>query len=756
MKDTYRKQPFSYLLMGILFFIIVSVVLAAIWINYDTSRATTQANAERLKVITESHIDNSFRMIDTGLKIYDNTYNEDMKEAFIPVMDAYTRSDGDPSTMDLLSLKQEIGGMDIFIINNQCVVEYTSLPRDLNLDFAVIYPDFCEYLHLIWNTSGFYPDRVVMEWFNGTMTKYAMMPTPDHHYIIELGIEAEQFTGERMQLQYSNVIDEVQAFNPYIDDVLVYQKQKRLVYNASYIPSPEDSAMLEYLLWENRTSQVVKERDPDRTIVWQVIDLRDPAYGADMSLFAKITYDDEMLEQELNHIALIHGFAAILVILLGGLIAIMISRKISGPIENLVDDVNTIAGGELDHAIRPVHSLEFSTLSASIQVMVDRLKDEIRKCQVNEERFTDLVNLLPQGVFETDRKGTVTFANPHAYEVFGYTPGDITEGFSIFKVIAPDDMERARAVFTTILAGEKTKGTEYLGLRKDGSMFPIMVHTSTRTEDGIVTGIRGTLVDITRLKQVEAEIRELNLDLEQRIANRTAELESANQEMEAFTYSVSHDLRAPLRAIDGFSHLLTSTAGTRLDTQETHCIDVIRQNVRLMDDLINGLLTLSRMGRQELKLEPVSPESLVREVIAGILERVPGRHIAIIVGTLPPCVANRVMLRQVFANLIDNAVKYTRHTSEARIEIGAFSRDSRIVYYVRDNGVGFDMAYAAKVFVPFQRLHKPGDYEGSGIGLAIVDRIIRRHGGEIWVESEPGKGSSFYFTVGGSPGGSLS
>jgi len=114
------------------------------------------------------------------------------------------------------------------------------------------------------------------------------------------------------------------------------------------------------------------------------------------------------------------------------------------------------------------------------------------------------------------------------------------------------------------------------------------------------------------------------------------------------------------------------------------------------------------------------------------------------------------MLRQVFANLIDNAVKYTRHTSEARIEIGAFSRDSRIVYYVRDNGVGFDMAYAAKVFVPFQRLHKPGDYEGSGIGLAIVDRIIRRHGGEIWVESEPGKGSSFYFTVGGSPGGSLS
>lgn len=756
MRDTDRKQPFSYLLMGILFFIIVSVVLAGIWINYDTSRKTTQANAARFRTITESHIDNSFTMIDTGLKIYDNTYNEAMQEAFVTVMAEYEQAGGDPSRMDLQGLKTRIGGMDIYTINEQCVVEHTSLPRDLGMDFAVIYPDFCEYLHNIWNTSGFYPDRVVMEYYNGTLTKYAFMPTPDHRFIFELGIESDRFTNERMELQYNDVIEEVRAFNPYIEDVLLYQKQKRLVYNTSYIPSPEDSAMLDYILWENRTTQVVKERDPHRTIVWQVIDLRDPGYASDMSIFAKITYDDEMLEQELNHIALIHGFAAILVILLGGLIAIMISRKISGPIENLVDDVNTIAGGELDHAIRPVPSLEFSTLSASIQVMVDRLKEEIRKCQVNEERFTDLVNLLPQGVFETDCMGTITFANPHAYEVFGYTPGDITEGFSIFNVIAPEDRERAKAVFNEITEGKKTAGTEYLGLRRDGSTFPIMVHTSTRTEDGIVTGVRGTLVDITRLKQVEDEIRELNLDLEQRIANRTAELESANQEMEAFTYSVSHDLRAPLRAIDGFSHLLTSTAGTRLDTQETHCIDVIRQNVRLMDDLINGLLTLSRMGRQELKLEPVSPESLVREVVAGISERVPERHIAIMVGTLPPCVADRVMLRQVFANLIDNAVKYTRHTSEARIEIGAFSRDSRVVYYVRDNGVGFDMAYAAKVFAPFQRLHKPGDYEGSGIGLAIVDRIIRRHGGEIWAESEPGKGSSFYFTLGGSPGGSLS
>lgn len=755
MSDTDRRQPFSYILMGILFLIIVSVVLAGIWINYDNSRNTAQANAERLRAITESHIDNSFKMIDTGLKMYDNTFDEEMKEAFIPVMDEYTRNGGDPSEMDLSSLKQEIGGMDIHIINDRCVIEYSSSPREIGLDFADIYPDYCGYLHAIWNTSGYYPDRVVMEWYTGTLTKYALMPTPDHRYIIELGIESERFLGERMQLQYSDVIEEVRAFNPYIEDVLLYQKQKRLVYNASYIPSPGDSAMLDYILWENRTSQVVRERDPDRTVVWQVIDLRDPAYPADMSLFAKITYDDEKLGQELNRLALMHGFAALLVILLGGLIAVMISRKISRPIENLVEDVNTIAGGDLDHSIRPVAGLEFSTLSGSIQVMVDRLKAEIRQCKVNEERFTDLVNLLPLGIFETDLSGNITFANPLAYEVFGYTPGENTEAFSILTVIAPEDRERAGAVFDAIIAGKETEGTEYRGLRKDGSTFPIMVYTSTRMVDGVVTGVRGTIIDITRLKQVETEIRELNLELEQRVAYRTAELESATHEMEAFNYSVSHDLRAPLRAIDGFSYLLANTAITRLDTREKHCIEVIRQNVRMMDNLINGLLTLSRMGRQELSLELVSPESLVREVIASILERVPERQIEFAIGTLPPCVVDRVMLRQVFANLIDNAVKYTRHTSEPRIEIGAFPRDSRTVYFVRDNGAGFDMAYAEKVFVPFQRLHKPEEYEGSGIGLAIVDRIIRRHGGQIWVESKPGKGTSFYFTLSGSQEGSF-
>src|SRR5690606_34733819 len=185
---------------------------------------------------------------------------------------------------------------------------------------------------------------------------------------------------------------------------------------------------------------------------------------------------------------------------------------------------------------------------------------------------------------------------------------------------------------------------------------------------------------------------------------------------------------------------------SRLDEKERDYIEVNRKNIGIMDNLINGLLTLSRVGRQELSREWIDPTALVREIVAMRLEPMPDRQIEISVGELPPCYADPVMLRQVYENLIGNAVKFTRDTNAPRIEIGAIVRDSTILYYVRDNGIGFDMKYADQIFKPFQRLHKPEEFEGSGIGLATVERIIKRHGGRIWAEGEPGKGATFYFT----------
>jgi Signal transduction histidine kinase involved in nitrogen fixation and metabolism regulation len=436
------KPLYSHILLGIILFILIPLVLTGIWIYYETSESAVRDNAARLRVMDHSHIDNSFRMIDTGLKLYDNTYNAQMGDAFLIVMDEYNRSRNDPSRMNLESLKQQIGGMDIYVIDDRCVIQYSSSPADIGLDFTIIYPDFCAYLHRIWNTSGFYPDRVVMDWVSGTLTKFGYLPTPDHHYILELGMKSDRFAQERMELQYSDVVAEIQALDPYIEEVLLFQKQKRLVYNTSYVPTPAESEMLDYLLWENRSSQVIPDPERERTIVWQVIDLRDPDYAADMSIFAKITYNNALLTMELNRLWIFSALFAGVVLMSGALLAFIVSRKLSRPIEQLVEDVDAIAGGDLDHPISHVSGYEFTVLERSIQMMVERLKDHIQKCERSERRFTDLVQLLPQGIFETDLQGQFTFANPDAFQRFGYSPSDLDQGLTIYDVLIPEDRDR--------------------------------------------------------------------------------------------------------------------------------------------------------------------------------------------------------------------------------------------------------------------------------------------------------------------------
>lgn len=747
MRSAGGELRFSYLMMGVLFLIIISAVLAGIWSSYETSMNSLGSNKERLRNMTEAHIDNSFRLIDTGLKIYDSTYNEEMQEAFVPVMAEYERAGGDPSRMDLAGLKSQIGGMDIYTIDERCVIDHTTKQSDVGLDFRVIYPDFTAYLDGIRNTSGFYPDRVIQDWINGTLTKFSYMPTPDHRYVIELGLVSERFERERMELQYSDVVDEVRAFDPYLEEVLLFQKQKRLVYNTSYVPTPEESAMLDYLLWENRTKQVVAGPGAGRTVVWLPIDLRDPTYSADMSIFAKLTYNDNLLADEQDRVGSLHGLAAVLVILTGAFLSITVSRKMARPIQQLVEDVDAVAGGDLDHAIRPATWYEFSTLAGKTAVMVDRLKEQIRQREASEQRFVDLVQLLPQGVFETDRDGTVTFANPAALEAFGLGEDDLARGVTIFSVITPVDRGRVEQAFHLILGGGKTSGSEFLCLRADGTGFPALVYSAQRLEDGGVAGIRGGIVEISRLKQVEAEVRQLNAALEARVEERTRQLEEAVGELRAFTYSVSHDLRSPLRAIDGYSAMLVETVGPGLEERGRHYLDEIRRTVRQMSGLIDGLLLLSRLDRQELVREEIAVAPLVMEVISVALEQDPGQRVQVTVGDLPPCSADRAMLRQVFANLVDNALKFSRYADEPRAEVGATTNGGETAYFVRDNGVGFDMSQVDAIFRPFQRLHRADRFEGSGIGLATVARIVGRHGGRVWAESAPGEGSTFYFTL---------
>ncbi|MBF0351322.1 MAG: hypothetical protein HQM11_09845 [SAR324 cluster bacterium] len=253
---------------------------------------------------------------------------------------------------------------------------------------------------------------------------------------------------------------------------------------------------------------------------------------------------------------------------------------------------------------------------------------------------------------------------------------------------------------------------------------------------------------LSGLKQATLENQQLNAELERRVRDRTTQLEVTNAELEAFSYSVSHDLRAPLRHISGFMDLLKQRSNALLDEKGQHYIKVIEKSAQEMEQLIDHLLNFSRMGKTEMKMIPLKMEWIVKDVLNNFQQEQEGRHIEWKISPLPEVRGDRLMITQVWVNLISNALKYTSHRVHAVIEIGCFRQDNETVFYIKDNGAGFDMRYVDKLFGVFQRLHNATEFEGTGIGLANVRRIIHRHGGEIRAEGIVDQGATFYFTLG--------
>src|SRR5258706_2386015 len=258
---------------------------------------------------------------------------------------------------------------------------------------------------------------------------------------------------------------------------------------------------------------------------------------------------------------------------------------------------------------------------------------------------------------------------------------------------------------------------------------------------------------LIQIQEQNSEITSFNQNLEQKVIERTREIEIANKELEAFSYSVSHDLRAPLRSIHGYMNIFHEEYSDKFDDEARRLINIIVKNAKKMGQLIDDLLAFSRLGRKELAKQTISMKDMVRHVWEEQEQLAGDRHIELILKEIPETYVDTATIRQLWVNLVSNAMKYTRHKEKAIVEIGSEEKEDKLTYYIKDNGAGFDMRYYDKLFGVFQRLHTDKEFEGTGVGLAIVQRIIAKHGGVIWAEARPNEGATFFFSLSKSPGG---
>ena len=385
----------------------------------------------------------------------------------------------------------------------------------------------------------------------------------------------------------------------------------------------------------------------------------------------------------------------------------------------------------------------FSAVRHRAEQQLLQSRDELQREVVKRTEQASLLNLTHDSIFVRDMDFIITYWNLGAQELYGWTPEDAVGKHShqLLQTVFPAPLEDVDA---ELLRTGRWEGELKRTTAQGATVVVAVRYALRRDEQARPVAVLETSNDITQRKRREEEIQRLN----QELAKRSMELEAINKELESFAYSVSHDLRAPLRHMAGYTELLQKKASSVLDQKSTHYIMMMLESAKRMGNLIDDLLAFSRIGRAETRKTLINLTQLVREALTEVRQDTGERNIVWKIGALPDFYGDRSMLRLVLVNLIANAVKFTRPRPQAEIEIGCADENrDELVVFIKDNGVGFDMKYVGKLFGVFQRLHQSDAFEGTGIGLATVQRIIHRHGGKVWAEGAVGRGATFYFSA---------
>ncbi len=450
------------------------------------------------------------------------------------------------------------------------------------------------------------------------------------------------------------------------------------------------------------------------------------------------------------------GLAAVIALILAWLFA---QFSILRPVNTLVDTTKWLAAGDLSSRTKLSHGAgelnqlarAFDEMAVSLEKRQAQAEHAEKALLASETRLKAIIDSALDAIVTMDENGLITGWNVRAEAVFGWSAAEVI-GHSMSTTIIPPQHREAhqRGLARFLSAGEGpilNQRLEITALHRNGDEFPVeLAVTPIRLSSSWL--FSAFIRDITQRRRAEAEIRKLNAELEERVKQRTAQLEAANKELETFSYSVSHDLRAPLRGIDGFSQALLEDCGDKLDDNGKKHLDRIRNASQHMGELVDDLLKLSRLTRSDVWYELVDLSRLAEMIATELRNAEPDRQAEFIIQKELKASGDRRLLQVVLENLVNNAWKFTSQIPHARIEFGALKQaPNEVVYFLRDNGAGFDMVYVHKLFAAFQRLHGVADFPGNGIGLATVQRIVQRHGGRVWAEAMVGQGATFYFTL---------
>jgi len=395
---------------------------------------------------------------------------------------------------------------------------------------------------------------------------------------------------------------------------------------------------------------------------------------------------------------------------------------------------------------------ELDMVVNAINQMQKNMEEAFSALKYSEDRVRLLMDSTAEAIYGIDRNGRCTFANPACLHLLGYDNYDELAEKDMHKLIHhtyPDGRAypaESCHIYKAAHSGQCIHIDNEVLWRRDGSSFPAEYWSHPIRKDNQLIGAVVTFIDISERKHAEDELKNYRDHLEELVAERTSELTRINRELEAFSYSVSHDLRTPLRAIDGFSQALHEDYAGQIDDTGTSYLQRIRAGAQRMGELIDDLLSLSRVSRIEMNRTDINLSLLVEKSVKKLQEIYPQHKVSMKISDNIQAQGDARLLEIVLDNLLGNAWKYTHKTQSASIEFGVSEKDGKMAYFIKDNGAGFDMQYAAKLFGAFQRLHG-NEFEGTGIGLATVSRIIHRHGGEVWAEARPGEGAVFYFTL---------